>query len=359
LRLISGSLTQRKIMLYRNAVLFNEKSASKEEWDAYLAKLKQIQTTFPKICKFKERRGINIQRDSKGLPVSPPLFTIPAKSTINGPTGAEEWIYSPIPCTIKDGKVSIPTPYNYLGTNGLGIQEGELSYDRIADTEAIYYIVEKESMYKKGRYILEDKKAMAKKGTSEMQLKAQANFLIFHDNSPLSRSVDGNEHKMRTLASAYGIENAHDSDEMSFDEVQLALYEKVLKINNIDKFIFDSGMGHETVKRAMIQKACDKEAVFFSYADNKVKWTASHEVICEVPPQQVHNWFNYFCQYAIGNDKLMQYIEGEAIDQKKYDPKQMDIMGYQEMQRLGNERGIKVIGIGKEDLRAELKKIVC
>lgn len=140
--------------------------------------------------------------------------TIPLHIAISGKHGREEWLYCEVAPEIKDGIVNVQE-------NQKIVRYGELAIDLETDPDLAYFLLEKHSMIKKGRYVVVDFESDEKKKADRRSKEVRLSNAIYGENTQLNLDLG----YLRMVSKRWGIGNA---DSLSKSALQNALYDNVL-----------------------------------------------------------------------------------------------------------------------------------
>ncbi len=345
-------------MLYFQGQVLNKENYP-DEWNEYLSTVAELKKTLPKQCIFKRRRALIVM--DNGRPMKAPVFLIPAKTTIQGKNGWEEWIWTKTPMIDRDGTLKWANDADAK----IWIHDNDMRLDRDADIEEIYYLTQKEAMFKKGKYILEDNRKTAMALSSVEQKRAEVHFLLYHKYSPLMPDSDPEGLKIRAVASAFGIQNADNPEEWTFEQLQLELAkivddnEKAGRPFGIDDFIRFSNVDDEVIRRSILQRAVDHSIIYFNYPESWWKWGDSEDKILEVPSPMKQKAFIYLYQQKGHDDKFMKDVDAFLNEAPKLTPKEIDAMNRTVLMNECAKRGIASFGKKTEELKEKLKAKAC
>lgn len=346
-------------MFYINGKLLTEESYP-NQWKEVQEKIKEIQEQYKKRpITFKKRHKITIN-PYRGLKEPVQGMFIPFTETVMGKTGTETWTYTKSIPEIKDGKVILhgdDRRYHFLGESWI--------IDPAIEPELAYFMLTKSSFVKKAKIILQDIAKNAQLITTERQRTAELNRLIYHDTSEIHRVYTGDEFKTRQLAASWGIAMALEPDQLTYEEVQNLLYDRVLAGENepegldkrgIDRFILEAQSPHITNTRAIIQRAFDKDIIYYEPMKNAILLCSNGDRFMEIPASEAHRYKEYLCRVLPGEEDKMRSLDLSVHDIPSIQPKQVDKMSMDELRELAQKFQLKTFSIKKDVLIEQIKE---
>lgn len=231
-----------------------------------------------KTAKLKERFGQAVTIISRKEPklnatgIIEPVAnaTIPLHIATKGANGREEWLYCEVAPEFKDG-VLVPETKQKI------VQYGELRIDLETDPDFAYFLLEKHSMIKRGKYVLVDNESDEKKKADKRAREVSLTSMIYGENSQLNLDLNF----LRLVAKRWGVGAA---DGMSKPVLQNALYDQVTASENkkggrgIDDFLKDvksTDNAGQLKIAGTVRDAIDSKAIVF---DNVTKqWLINYQ----------------------------------------------------------------------------------
>lgn len=217
------------------------------------------------------------------------------------------------------------------------------------DADIIFFLLYV-SQSLKNKHIYEvDRRRESKEKAKKATVAAEAQFLLYHETSPISPESIGSDDAIRQIAMSFGLPGVIDKH---IDEVRNELWDKILvKEGTRDKgefgfegFIKATKRMQDTSKRAIILTAV--EHGFLYYKDFRwyiqVKGTAERE-LCNVPSGHEPKKNEYLIAYILENKEFYDLIKESVNNPAKFKiqeldvkPSRMDLIG--EAVKLGWER---------------------
>jgi len=357
-------------MLYVNDELVKKGSPAWERYSKFLEKLQKM--TDPIIFK----TGRPLRFNNTGLPEPNPQEWIPLQETVMGEEGDEYWVYCERPPRKKENGKMAYSPRGRTMVNSW-------KFNKKKDADLIFFFSEISSFRERGRVVLEDRQADARKQIDKEAGELDVKYMILSEHSPLSVEQTGSEDTLRMVASAWGVA---DIDNLSIEEVKVQLLSRVQAANaqkdvtkrGFKEFLAEVNSREKLVVRANVQKAVDTGVI--TYDDPTFTWrfSANNQPLMIVPardglkPQLALNNFLYINEklanvvaYALEKPytedtkkpdvEFTQPIDqpitqpAEKLEPVEY-PEKHEVMGMPELRKWAKENSINSFGKKKDEL---------
>ena len=191
------------------------------------------------------------------------------------------------------------------------------------DVEIIFFLLHISEAVKNKHIFEIDKRKESKEKAAKSRIAAEAQYLLYHESSPVSPEVTGSEEAIRQIAMSFGILGVVDKH---LDEVRNDLWDKVLgkeKTRDKGAFGFDGLIKavnkiKDSAKRAVILTAVEHG---FLYYENfqwfiQIKGSATRE-LCNVPANDEKQKNEYLIDYVLGNPEYFDLIKAAVSKPEK------------------------------------------
>lgn len=359
-------------MLYVNGKYLNLNAPATEENKKYIEDYqkttKRFKDMYGSVIEIKHKKYVNgPKKNPSGVAEAIPVSTIPLLCTYAGDNGTEEWAYSENAAKVKDGEVEI-NPRQKLVLNG------EFYLDLNTQADLAYFLISKHPFFngKKPKYLIHDKRQIARSKAEEYKRKSKVEHTIFGDTSPFANSLK----EIKLVSKRWGIA---DVDNKEKETLQIELYDKIMDAENrlssarddrtragirgIDAFLEDVKMKEDIHVGALAQEAIEKGIVTFNLVHHVWQITTDDgtagDVLVTVPVQDVKIKEEVLIS-AINTDPRARARLEQAMGKKEassadyitftiQDIKDTDDWHY--LQRSASQLGLKAMGLKKEALR--------
>jgi hypothetical protein len=268
------------------------------------ALVKHFHNKFPVKVVYPPERIQKSRLKHNRLPDKPNSISFDLKSVVRTDTGTEVWRYAEEVIIDNNGnKKYTPKKFKFNGARYL---------DR-SDIDLIYFLLNKSEYCRDGKnqgkmvkFVFEDLVTEAEKKAEKKALEAKIDTLLFNREDGLS------EAKLREVAGAYFIKNV---DTLTVHQVSIVVGEKIHSTKGgIDKFFDMIGNDEELKTRNSIQKAINKNLIFYDLGKKSWFWKTAEgktELITKVPPSSNANDALYGT--FLGNQSFRDDIEAALL----------------------------------------------
>ena len=265
-------------MLYVNDELVKKGTPCWERYNEFLQKLQKM----PDPVIFKTGRPIRF--NSTGLKEPFPQEWIPLQETIYGEEGDEYWVYCERPPRKKENGKMIYSPRGRTMVSSW-------KFDKKKDADLIFFFSEISSFRERGRVVLEDRQADARKVIGKEIGELDVKHMILSKYSPLSVEETGSEDTLRMVASAWGVA---DVNKLSIEEVKVELLSTVQTANaqkdvtkrGYAEFLKEVNSREKLVVRANVQKAIDTGVITYDEPTFTWRFAANNQPLMIVPASE-------------------------------------------------------------------------
>jgi hypothetical protein len=246
--------------------------------------------------------------------------SVPPISTINiEEFGNLTWIYVPGTNSVKNENGMMvplnPKPF-YIGN--------DQSYHKVNDKDIIFFLMKISEATKNGKIFHVDRKRNSILEANASAIAAEAQYLLYHNSSPISPENTGNEDSIRDIAISFGVSNV---DDLHIAEVRNELWKLILlKEKTRDKstygymgFIEAANKIKDSSKRAVIFSSIEKNMLKFNESERK--WYLSidgafDKFLCAVPANKFKYSKEVLIEYILNNPEFLDLLKS-SMDKKK------------------------------------------
>ena len=342
-------------MLICNDKILNHKAVKGDgtghyEIDVDYKKLQaELRSAHGEILRF-IRPGV-FKKNSSGLMEPVPFMTVNLKSNrVTDKGESEYWLYADSVPKKKDGAYVLSRTAKFMGS--------DMVLSTKEDMDLIYFLVRLSEQYKRGDFIIDDPKKMARATADAKRTAAAINTALYGALSPLADDAT-----MKEVAASWGLSNV---DKKSGDEVRIEFEALLPKMDKAKKknhrakgskeFLASLGnIDDEMRKRGLIRRGEDKG--YIKYVGKIFKYVTgdTEEELLFIPNERTGGRFEYFCDVMLRENNLANWknLKTLIIDEKYID----SITRMEDIRWLCKEEGINQKQKSLDSLKGELKEI--
>lgn len=303
------------MFIVNNTIL--SKQEMPEVWDWYSKKINKIKNGEKKHYTFSSFKKFRYEKDEMGKMRRMRRFkTVPSLSTIdNNDLGeTQTWIYVPSANAIRNENGIL----RVLNQKPFMISESQI-YSANQDAEIIFYLTTISEAVSNKKIFLIDQEAENIEKANEAAIAAEAQYLIFSPQSPISEEQLGTDEIFRQLGIAYGVQNSYT---LHLAELKNKLWNNLLVFNKGKKhlknsykqFIKDCYNSTDSEFKSSILLAVERGIINFKNDGWWIKIRGEYdELIVRVPPNETANKKDILVSYLTQHKEYMAIIN-EAIE---------------------------------------------
>lgn len=296
------------------------------------------------------RPGV-FKKNSSGLMEPVPHMTVNLKTNrVNDKGESEYWLYADSMPKKKDGAYVLSRTAKFMGSDMvLSVQE---------DMDLLYFLVRLSEQYKRGEFIIDDPKAIARAKADVERNKAAVNAALFGSLSPLA-----DDEKLKNVAASWGMSKV---DEKTGDQIRLEftglleMMDKEKKRNHRAKgtkeFLESLGnIDDEMRKRGLIKRGEDRKYIRYDGKTFKYVVSETNDELLYIPSDKLISRFDHLCDYMFREANTVKWnnLKKVIIDESFIN----DITRIEDLRWLCREENINQKQKSLDSLKSELKEI--
>lgn len=288
-------------MLYVNDEPLDIRNKDDERVQFYLNELAIIRQKKDYVVIQRIKTESKLMKDDKGRLLREPFTTIPCKWVVNSVRGTEEWRWAETRRTrnTKGGNVFAYDPNHF-------ILNDEMHLNPEGDGEKIFYLTRIAKVESCGCRVFDPVAEAQNRNAMSGGDELDARYMLF-------RNPDVTEEKIRTVALAWGIDNA---DTVHIDILKDRLWEAVkigeVRVNDgargFRNFVKDFQNDDKTEMRATIQKSIQQGIIEYNALQKGWFYKNSGELIARVPDERIQRKFEILVEYFSSHSDLYENL---------------------------------------------------
>ena len=359
-------------MIYING---EELDLSNENQDYKFAPI--VQDYFAYISELKERFGNSITYWTKQRPKRDEktgnLRRVSLKSWPNIQSGVRFSIgktnHGPYSLVYSVDQVEIVNKIPKVTERNFLVRDGERAINLDNEPDFAYFL-QFHNVVRAGQFYVHDIAKTATQKASAYKSEQKVRDLLWSEHSPLSQDIES----LKKIARRWGLSNI---DKRTPDEIRVELFESVMSgdeakkqnkhIRGVQEFLVDTQLGANVKAGELVSIAEDRSVLVYNstHSEYQIVYPGRLVPVTFFPtaPDQSHRKRDSLIDALVMDDSLMIRLE-RSLDIKHedshvdFDIEDIDSYKYPELQAKGAALGIKVTGIRKEDLKANIIEAV-